>query len=47
MAKPCIYKHSCAIEVCMMEDCPEYKAKKRGEPYFGEEKTTQPAEKGS
>lgn len=33
--KPCHYKYSCGHEVCMMTDCPDYKPKKRGEPYFG------------
>jgi len=33
----CIYKKSCGYEVCLKEDCPEYKPKKRGESYFGED----------
>jgi hypothetical protein len=35
---PCVYKKSCGYEVCMKEDCPDYKPKKRGEPYYGERK---------
>jgi NTP pyrophosphatase (non-canonical NTP hydrolase) len=36
---PCKYKKSCGWEVCLDEDCPEFVAKKRGEPFVGEEKT--------
>lgn len=32
---PCVYKKSCGYEICLKEECPEYTAKKRGEPYFG------------
>jgi hypothetical protein len=40
---PCIYKKSCGngdailLKLCGEGSCPEYKPKKRGEPYFGEE----------
>ena len=36
--KPCVYKKSCGYDVCMKDACPDYRAKKRGEPFFGEEK---------
>ena len=42
--KPCVYKKSCGYDVCMMDTCPDYRAKKRGEPFFGEEKV-EPAER--
>lgn len=34
---PCVYKHSCGIEICMKDDCPEYVPKKRGQKFYGEE----------
>ena len=33
--KPCIYKHSCGWEICMLEDCPEYIAKTKENKYYG------------
>ena len=35
---PCLYKHSCGFDICTMEACDDYKAKKRGEPLYGDEK---------
>jgi hypothetical protein len=40
---PCIYKKSCGLDevillgLCGKGSCPDYKPKKRGEPYYGEE----------
>ena len=34
---PCVFKKSCGYDFCMRENCPDYKPKKRGQPYYGEE----------
>ena len=34
---PCVYKYSCGYEICMKDDCPEYKAKKRGQKFYGKD----------
>lgn len=31
---PCVYKHTCGYEICMLDECPEYIAKKRGMPWY-------------
>lgn len=25
--KPCIYKHTCGFDICMMSECPHYEPK--------------------
>jgi hypothetical protein len=40
---PCYYRKSCGYDLCFHEDCPEYKPKKRGEPYYGDEEETEEA----
>ena len=34
---PCVFKESCGNEICMRENCPDYKPKKSNQPYYGEE----------
>lgn len=36
---PCVFKKSCGLDFCMLEQCPEYKAKGRNQSYFGEDET--------
>lgn len=32
--KPCIYKHTCGFDICMMSDCPYYEPKTKGKKWF-------------
>ena len=34
--KPCIYKHTCGFDICMMADCPYYEPKTKGKKWFEE-----------
>ena len=34
--KPCIYKHTCGFDICMMSDCPYYEPKTKGKKWFEE-----------
>lgn len=34
--KPCIYKHTCGFDVCMMSECPYYEAKTKGKKWAEE-----------
>jgi hypothetical protein len=35
---PCYYKKTCGFEYCNLDECPYYRAKKKGEKYYtGEE----------
>ena len=35
--KPCIYKHTCGFDVCMLSECPDYEPKTKGKKWFEEE----------
>lgn len=35
--KPCIYKHTCGFEICMMSECPYYIAKTKGRKWAEQE----------
>ena len=34
MEPPCIYKHTCGHDFCLMQDCIDYHAKKYGDPWY-------------
>lgn len=34
---PCIYKHTCGFDVCMLSECPDYEPKTKGKKWFEEE----------
>lgn len=43
--KPCIYKHTCGFDVCMMSDCCCYEPKTKGKKWFEETAETDCDEK--
>ena len=34
---PCIYKHTCGFDICMLSECPDYEPKTKGKKWFEEE----------
>lgn len=34
---PCVYKHTCGHDFCVMSECPDYEPKTKGKKWFEEE----------